>query len=348
MSLRTLVILALGVLLLYGLFTVGLPFLLALMAAIFLEPVIQLLMRAIKMGRFAAATLVSTFFTLVAVGLAYLIGTKIVTEVIQFWKKMPGYIDQANAYIDHATERTQLFYNSLPPDTAEMIQNGLETGLTRLTDSLTGLITGISAYFLGVAKSIPNFFIFLIVFLIALYLFSYSLPVLKKSFIALFEESYRGKVENVLMNLRLAIFGFIRAQLIMAILTYLMTFVGLIILHVDYPLAIAFLVMIGEFIPVVGTALIFVPWAIFQFLNGNSPLGIAILVLFLIIVIFRRIVEPKILSESVGISALAALISLYVGFELVGVVGLFLGPVLVIIYQAMRRAGLLNIQIKLD
>jgi predicted PurR-regulated permease PerM len=38
----------------------------------------------------------------------------------------------------------------------------------------------------------------------------------------------------------------------------------------------------------------------------------------------------------------------YVGFELVGVVGIFLGPILVIIYQAMRRAALLNIQIKLE
>lgn len=348
MSLRTLVILGLGLLVLYGMFTVGLPFLLALMTAIFLEPINKVLIRQARLNRFAAATLVSTLFTLVAMLLVYLLGTKIVTELVQYWKNIPIYINEAKTYIDNATEQTQLFYNSLPPETADMIRSGLENGLTKLTESLTGLITGISAYFLGVAKSIPNFIIFLVVYVIALYLYSYSLPLLRTSFVGLFEQGSRGKVSDVLDNLRQAIFGFIRAQLILSILTYLVTFVGLIVLKVDYPLAIALLVMIGEFIPVVGTALIFVPWAGYHFLNGNSGLAIAIIVLFFIIVLFRRIVEPKILSDSVGISSLAALVSLYVGFELAGIAGLFLGPVLVIIYQAMRRVGLLNIQIKLD
>lgn len=348
MSLRTLVILGLGLLVLYGLFTVGLPFLLALMTAIFLEPIHKLLIQQTKLTRFTAATLVSTLFILVALLLAYLLGTKIVTELVQYWKNIPIYINDAKWYIDNATAQTQLFYNSLPPETSEMIRTGLENGLTKLTDTLTGLITGISSYFLGVARSIPNFFIFLVVYAIALYLFAYSLPVLRTSFIALFETGSRDKVSDVLENLRQAIFGFIRAQLILSILTYLVTFVGLIVLKVDYPLAIALLVMVGEFIPVLGTALVFVPWAGYHFLNGNSGLAVAIVVLFFVIVLFRRIVEPKILSDSVGISSLAALVSLYVGFELAGVVGIFLGPVIVIIYQAMRRVGLLNIQIKLD
>jgi sporulation integral membrane protein YtvI len=332
----------------YGLFTVGLPFLLALMTAIFLEPIHRLLIRRARLNRFAAATLVCTLFTLVALLLAYLIGTKVVTEVIQFWKDIPTYINEAKTYFDNATEQTKLFYNSLPPETADMLRTGLENGLNKLTDTLTGLITGISSYFLGVAKSIPNFLIFLVVYAIALYLYAYSLPLLRSGFIALFESGSRDKVADVLENLRQAIFGFIRAQLILSILTYLVCFVGLLVLHVSYPLAIALLVSIGEFIPVVGTALIFVPWAGYQIINGHSGSGIAILVLFLIIVLFRRVVEPKILSDSVGISSLAALISVYVGFELVGVVGIFLGPILVIIYQAMRRAALLNIQIKLE
>ncbi|KIL42402.1 sporulation protein [Gordoniibacillus kamchatkensis] len=348
MSLRTLVILGLALLVLYGLFTVGLPFLLALMTAIFLEPIHQLLIRRLRFGRLGAATLVCTLFTLVGLLLAYLLGTKIVTEVVQFWKDVPSYINEAKAYIDNASTQTELFYNSLPPETADLIRSGIDNGLTKLTDSLTGLIKDVSSYFLGVAKSIPNFLIFLVVYVIALYLYAYSLPLLRSSFVALFEAGSRDKVSDVLDNLRLAIFGFIRAQLILSILTYLVCFVGLIFLHVQYPLAIALLVSVGEFIPIVGTGLIFLPWAGYQFLNGNSGLAIAILVLFLVIVLFRRIVEPKILSDSVGISSLAALVSVYVGFELVGIVGIFLGPVLVIIYQAMRRAGLLTIQIRLE
>ncbi|GCL70863.1 hypothetical protein [Paenibacillus naphthalenovorans] len=45
---------------------------------------------------------------------------------------------------------------------------------------------------------------------------------------------------------------------------------------------------------------------------------------------------------------MAALVSMYAGFQLIGVVGLVLGPVMVIVYQAMRRVGLLKINIKLE
>ncbi|WP_261808083.1 AI-2E family transporter [Paenibacillus sp. N3.4] len=103
-----------------------------------------------------------------------------------------------------------------------------------------------------------------------------------------------------------------------------------------------------EFVPVVGTGLVFIPWFIYQLLLGHTAMGVGLLILFLVLTIFRRIVEPKVLSDAVGINALAALISLYVGFELMGITGLFLGPLVVIIYQAMRKAGLLKLNIKLD
>lgn len=81
--------------------------------------------------------------------------------------------------------------------------------------------------------------------------------------------------------------------------------------------------------------------------TGDTYTGAGLVVLFLLITIFRRVVEPKILGDAVGIGALSALISLYVGFKLVGVIGVFLGPMVVIIYTAAREAGLLQTKIKL-
>jgi predicted PurR-regulated permease PerM len=48
-----------------------------------------------------------------------------------------------------------------------------------------------------------------------------------------------------------------------------------------------------------------------------------------------------------GISPLAALVSLYIGFKLLGFVGLFLGPALVILYDALRKVGIIQINFKL-
>ncbi|MCY9663579.1 sporulation integral membrane protein YtvI [Paenibacillus alginolyticus] len=348
MSPKSIIIMVLGLLLLYGLFTIGLPFLLALVTAIFLDPLTVLLMRAARVNRLIAATIICTVFTLLTLTLFYFIGLNVVTELIDLGRKAPNYMDEVNKYMDQAVDRTQLFYDSLSPDIAAQVQTWLASSTETLTRALTNALSGISGFFLNIAGKIPNLFILMLMYVIALYLFMFSLPKLRLSFLSMFEEYSKRKMENVLTYLREAIFGFIRAQLIMAVLTYLVTFVGLLVLRAEYPLAISLLVMVMEFVPVIGTGLVFIPWLVYQLLIGHTGMGIGLLVLFLVLTIFRRIVEPKVLSDAVGINALAALISLYVGFELLGITGLFLGPLVVIIYQAMRKAGLLNLNIKLD
>lgn len=348
MSFKTVLIMALGLLLLYGLFTVGLPFLLALIVAIFLEPINMLLIRTTKMNRILAVTIISTLFTLLTLTLFYFIGLKVVTELIQLGKKAPSYLKDSNIYVDQAVERTKLFYASLSPEMAEQVQRWVEQGTASLTRTVSDLLSGISGFFLNVAGKIPNLFVLFIVFVVALYLFTYSLPMVRSAFLSIFETGSRGKMEDVLRNLRLAIFGFIRAQVIMAAFTYIVTFIGLLVLHAPYPLAISLLVMVMEFVPIIGTGLVFVPWLSYELLIGHTGIGVSLLILFMVLTILRRVIEPKVLSEAVGINPLAALISLYVGFELTGVTGLFLGPMVIIIYQAMRKAGLLKMNIKLE
>jgi predicted PurR-regulated permease PerM len=62
--------------------------------------------------------------------------------------------------------------------------------------------------------------------------------------------------------------------------------------------------------------------------------------------IFRRVLEPKILGDAIGIGALAALISMFIGYETIGLIGLIMGPIVIIIYEAMKKEGLLAISIK--
>ncbi|MEX2414823.1 MAG: sporulation integral membrane protein YtvI [Paenibacillaceae bacterium] len=348
MSLKSIFAMVVGLLFLYGLFTVGFPFLLALIIAIFLEPLVQLFMKILRLTRVGAATLVCSLFTLVMLGLMYLIGLKVISEFLAFLKKLPNYLTDANVLIQETFVDLQKQYDQLPDDVVSQIQSGTDTGISALIDSLNSLLGNISGSFFALAKAIPNLFIFFIVFIVALYLTSYSLTTLKGAFLSLFEEKSRDKIAEVLLNLRNAIFGFFRAQAIISFLTYIVALIGLFILDVNFALAIALLIIIVDILPILGTGSVLVPWAIYMILTGHSFQGIGLIVLFLVITVFRRMIEPKILGDSIGIGALSTLISLYVGFKLVGLVGLFLGPIVVILYVAMRKVGLLNVKIKLE
>ncbi|REK53213.1 MAG: sporulation integral membrane protein YtvI [Thermobacillus sp.] len=345
MPVRTLIMIAVGLGLLYLLFTVGAPFLLALVVAIFIEPLTALLIRVSrgKLNRVAAGTISSTVFTIVLLGLIALLGARIVSELVAFWNRVPGYVSNLNVYFQDALNDARSLYEHLPPDTAAQIENWL----AGLTGTLTQAATSLSRLFLSLAGEIPNLFIFFIVFLVAVYMFSYSLPTMKASFLSIFAEESRKQVEEVLDNLRRSIFGFLRSQLILSALTYIITLSGFLLLGVKYPMAIALLVVIVDIMPILGTGSVLVPWGSYLILTGDYYTGIGLIVLFLFITVFRRIIEPKVLGDAIGISALAALISLYVGLKLVGVIGVFLGPLVVIIFMAARKAGLFQLKIRL-
>ncbi|MFC5529344.1 sporulation integral membrane protein YtvI [Cohnella yongneupensis] len=340
MPMRTIILLGTSVIFLYLLFTVGSPFLLALVTAIFLEPLTGVLMNKAKMNRLAASTISSTIFTVGLLGMLALIGIKLVNEFANFLKTTPDILDNAQTYLKDTLEDLQN-YSSGGSAPAQ-----LENWLDNLTSMLSSLALNVANVLTGYVKGIPDFFIFFIVYLVAVYLFTLSLPMMKASFLNLFEDKSKDQVEQVLMSLRRSVFGFLRAQLLLSVVTYIISFIGLLIIGTSYPLAIALLIVVVDVLPVLGTGSVLVPWAIYQLAVGDLYVGIGLLILFVVITIVRRIIEPKILGDAVGIGSLSALISLYVGYELVGIIGVFLGPIIVIVFSAMRKAGLFEFKIK--
>lgn len=340
--LRNALTIVLGLAFLYALFTVGAPFLLALLFAFFLEPLNALMMRYLRLNRLAAGTITSTLLVAALLGLFYLVVAKIVSELIGLIRNFNFH--ELNAIVMQLLDRLDALTLGLPEDVAANIR----VYAMNQIQSLQGIVGQLSGYTFDVLKALPNLLIFFLVFFVAVYLFTYSMPTMRDSFLSFFEEKSRPKIAEVLQNLRDALFGFIRAQFILSFLTFLFAFIGLLILDVRYAMAISFLIVVVDILPVLGTGSVLVPWAAYSAFMGDMKLAIGLFVLFIIITAFRRTVEPKILGEQIGIGALPTLISIYVGYELIGAIGLILGPVVVIIYKAMVKVGLLKIKIRLE
>jgi len=114
--------------------------------------------------------------------------------------------------------------------------------------------------------------------------------------------------------------------------------IGLLILRIDYAITIALIAGIVDILPYLGTGIIFVPWIIYMAISGNIGLAIGLGVLYLVVLVQRQIMEPKILSSNIGMDPLATLISLFVGFKLIGFLGLIVGPVSLVILTTLYRA----------
>ncbi len=95
-------------------------------------------------------------------------------------------------------------------------------------------------------------------------------------------------------------------------------------------------------LPILGSGTVMVPWAIASAVNGDIKLGVALIILYAIILIVRQTLEPKIVSNHVGIHPIFTLISMYTGFKLIGILGLFVGPIVLIILKNVFSVSLEN------
>lgn len=76
-----------------------------------------------------------------------------------------------------------------------------------------------------------------------------------------------------------------------------------------------------------------IPWAIISAVNGDLRLGIALFVLYVIILIVRQLLEPRIVGKNIGVHPIFTLIAMYTGFKISGIIGLIIGPIVLIILQ---------------
>jgi len=342
LSLRTVFYGILILLLLYGLFTVGFPFLLAFLLAFLLEPVILYISKEFKIKRSYSSVLVCTVFTLILLALSYFLVAKVAREAEALSRAMLSFIRDFNQGIDQISVRYSYLFETLPPE----YQSSLQQIASSLLESMQTFLRQSISFSFNIARQIPNIFIELLIVFIAMYLISLRLPHMKQSFMRFFDESNHSRLDSVLKQLQQAVFGFIRAQIIISSIEFFFVLFGFLILGVSYPSATALLVTIVDFLPILGTGAVMIPMAFYQYLSGDLFLSVGLLVHYAVIIIFRRIIDPKILADNIGISSLSALISMYLGIKLVGVVGLFMGPAVVILFQAMNKVGLLKLKVK--
>ena len=112
---------------------------------------------------------------------------------------------------------------------------------------------------------------------------------------------------------------------------------GLLIIRNPYALLFGIAIAIFDAFPVVGSGSILVPWAVFHVLGGNMMEAAILVTIYVITLLIREVLEPRLLGNCLGISPFYMLISIYVGVKVFGIVGILLGPIGLIMIQYFVR-----------
>lgn len=136
---------------------------------------------------------------------------------------------------------------------------------------------------------------------------------------------------------------YFRAYSTLAAITFCELLAGLLPLVREYALIAALTITLVDVLPVFGTGTILLPWAGIEWLRGNVGRGITLILLYVVITVVRQWAEPKILGAFIGISPPTALLCMYAGGKLFGIVGLFAVPFAAVIVKGMQERGTIRL-----
>ena len=125
-------------------------------------------------------------------------------------------------------------------------------------------------------------------------------------------------------NFRGVIGGYFKAQFKIMAIIWIVLVVGFMFMRVKFAIFIAFLVAFLDMLPFFGTGTALIPWALFRILSGDMKMAVELTILYLFTQLLRRILEPKLVGDSIGIDPLATLVFMYAGYKLAGVLGMIL------------------------
>jgi len=340
----------LGILAFYYLSKVTYPFLIGIIIAFIMNPLVNLLENKVRMPRVLAVFISLVLIIAVFAGLVTLLIAEIVTGANYLATVVPDHLDTIINYIENfVADQIIPIYNHMTSAFNKLDVGQQNTIMTNIQNVGKNVATTVGSFLQNLFLKIPNLISWipgaatlLIFSLLATFFISkdwYKLSALGSKILP-----NKAKVSGrtVFVDLKKALVGFLKAQLTLISITAVIILIGLLILRVDYAITIALITGIVELLPYVGTGIVFVPWILYEIISGDTGLAIGLGVLYIIVIVQRQIIEPKILSSSIGLDPLATLIALFIGFELIGFLGLILGPVTLVVIGALYRANVFH------
>jgi len=251
--------------------------------------------------------------------LIYLVLTLILAlVVILIIPPITGQIDQlAASFPIYYDKFLQIFGNlKLETDISGTLQQSLQSVGQTLSSYTGSVVNTLSGIFGGLAT-------FFLVLVLTFY-FTVKKDGLKHFIRSVTPEKHQKYVVNMFIRIQDKLGLWLRGQLLLSLIIFLVTWVGLMILGVEYSLVLALIAGITEVIPYIGPIIGAVPAVILAFLQ--SPLR-AFLVLILYLVIQQlegNIIVPKVMQRTVGLNPIVVIVVILLGAKLAGVLGALL------------------------
>lgn len=332
--LLTVVITIVGIYFTFKMAVFYMPFLIAFIIAVIVEPVISKVHRKTNLTRKASAIIVLIIVFVIIVGLLIWGIAILIDEGSSLLSSLNYYIDEGYAYITGYIDKLNLNDIKISGEVEKIFKNSA----SNLLDTLSKWVTEFLTSMISKISSIGAVGIYTVITILATYFLCadrlYILDQIEHHFPKDWVRKFNKNIKKIIILLG----GYLKAEVILIVINFVLVLIGLFAfdifgLNVGYPLLMALLIAFADALPIVGSGTILIPWAVISAMQGDLNLALALFVLFVIISIVRQLLEPKIVSNQIGIHPIFTLIAMYTGYKAIGIIGMLIGPIIIIILK---------------
>ena len=316
------------------------PFLLAFITAALLNPLVKRLQRILGWSRGPLSLLLLLLLFGLAGGAIVLLGYAAVGQLISLAQNWTGLLDSLQTTLEQIEALFSNLWALIPPEIADFINDTFTSFFDWFKVAATEWLTMFGSTVGEKAMGLPSFIIALVIYIMAAYLLTADYPYLRSRAAQHMDEGllhFLGQVRSVALG---AFGGYLKAELLLSVGVFIILLVGFTIIRQPYGLLLALALAVLDFIPIVGAGTVMVPWAFIALFLGDFPVAVELMVIWGIIALFRRVMEPKFVGDQTGLSPILSLVSIYVGMRLGGVIGMILGPILLLVLLNLAGMGM--------
>ena len=321
------------------------PFILAFGAAALLNPLVRALQKRLGWSRGVLSLLTLLVIFGAASAVLSLLVRAAVLELMSLAENWEGIL----AAVEQSVHALDVFLQGLAAKLPFQITAADQTVLERLVDWLQEWMRtaapdlgNLTQYATDRAKDVAAFALALVVFLMGSYFLCADYPYLRTRLFQRMDEGLLSFLTQVKTAALAAFGGYLKAQLLLTVGVFFILLGGFLITGQSYALLLALALAVLDFIPIVGSGTVMVPWAVIDLFTGRYERAIAVMVIWGIVALFRRVAEPKFVGNQTGLSSIASLVSIYVGMRVAGVAGMILGPIVTLVVLNLLGLGLLD------
>lgn len=320
------------------------PFVAGWIIALIANPLRWFLEKKIKLPKkFGSAFIIIFVLSLIVAGI-YMISIKLGTELKGFISEVPNIYDK----IMYEFSSFNQWIND------EFVKYGVSNDILQKADELYTTIQGeVGAWVKSIgtdgvkyagtfAKGVTNGIVSTIMMILSAYFFMVEREELMEIIAKKTSSTFKDRVNMIKDNIVSAVGGYCKAQVKIMGVIFVILLIGLLIAGENYAFLLAVLICLLDILPFFGTGTALIPWAVFCFIDNRVQQAVILIITYLICLLARQLIQPKIIADSVGLRPLPTLLLMYIGLKLGGLLGFIFAVVIGIIVLNLYKIGMFS------